>query len=464
MVPRRIGPVWSRARHGAGMQRPVRSPRLEGSSPCASVRGVVSCLRLSRRFAIRCLVLAAAVWPGLPAAAARAQDVPPLRSETVPLFTADVVTSMDEAGRPRLSVSIAVAYGELQWVRVARGQAAGAELSVAFSPGGGRREYGDVWERRLAVASFGATNSTVKALVERRTFDVPPGRYVMRIRVRDLNSGVASSVSSGVTVPDFNAIPFGLAGFELGTLDGRGDFHGTPTRRFGREVERLAARVVLFDHRPGTWPRDYALRYRILDQTDSPVVEGERRLTVERSGAPVVVRPDSSTLFIGPYVFEVGITGGKSRARIERSFEVEESGPPRRRELERLLEPLALMVEGDAVDSLRDLPPERRPQAWEAFWRRRDPNPETPRNEALIEFMRRVRYVNLHYREAGPGWRSDRGRVYMRRGTPDQIERRPRGIEGPPMEIWYYERLHVRYVFVDQDGFGRYVLVDGPTE
>lgn len=423
----------------------------------------VLCPRLPKGFAlvpIAAATAACAAWAG----PLRAQDVPPLRSEAAPFFTADVVTSLDDHGNPRLTVGIVVAYDELQWVQVPGGHAAAAELSVVFDPGGGRREYGDVWERRLAVAGFDATNSNVSALVERRTFDLSPGRYELRVGVRDVSSGSASSASRPVRVPDFSAIEVGFAGLELGTLEPDSTFTGNPTRRFGRDVERIAARVILFDRRPGAWPRDYPFRYRILDETGAPALEGTRSLTLGRSGAPVVLRPDSSALFIGGYTFEVGLVEGKSRWQVDRTFEVEESGPPRGRDFERLLEPLALLVSGDAIDSLRALPPERQAAGWEAFWRRRDPNPDTPRNEALLEFLRRVRYVDRHYHDAGPGWRSDRGRVYILHGAPDQIETPPEGSQGERLEIWYYDRPYRRYVFVDRDGFGRFILVEGPRE
>lgn len=421
-------------------------------------------LRLSRPFALRCLLAAAAACPAWTAAPAPAQDGPPLRSETAPFFTADVVTSLDEAGNPRLSVGIAVAYDELQWVRVPRGHAAGAELSVVFDRGGGRRAYGDVWERRLAVAGFDATNSNVSALLERRTFDLPPGRYQMRVQVRDVNSGSTSSAARPVQVPDFSAMRVGFAGLELGVLDDGGAFRGTPTRRFGRDADRIAAKVVLFDRRPGDWPRIYPFRYRIVDESGATSIEGERRMSLERSGAPVLVRPDSSGLFIGSYVFEVELVEDRSRWRVERSFEVEESGPPRGRDFERLLEPLSLLVEDGPMDTLRALPPERQAEGWDAFWRPRDPDPDTPRNEALLEFLRRVRYVDRHFRDIGPGWRSDRGRIYVRHGDPDQVETRPEGINGLRLEIWYYDRPYRRYVFMDRDGFGRFVLVEGPRE
>ncbi len=75
----------------------------------------------------------------------------------------------------------------------------------------------------------------------------------------------------------------------------------------------------------------------------------------------------------------------------------------------------------------------------ERFWQQRDPSPGTIVNEFRDQHYRRVAYVNEQYRAAEPGWRTDRGRIYITWGPPDQIEAHPSG-EGKsgPFEIWRY--------------------------
>jgi len=410
-------------------------------------------LRVVRHVALACAVL---VWraPGV-----RAADFPPVRPDGPPFFFADLAIALDAAGRPVLSVGVLVPYDELQWVRVARGYAAGAELAVAFEATDGGREYGDAWTRKLVVGSFQETVSSVASLVERRTVDLPSGRYRVRVTLRDVNSGSASSGSRDLDVPDFSRVPVGIAGIELGLADSAGTFRPVPGRRYGREVERLAARLAVFDRRPGEWPRSYPVRFRILGERGETVREGVHTLVAARPAEALILRPDSTALFVGTYVLEADLGDGGARWRVERAFEVEHSGPPDPRELKALLEPLALVATEAEIDSLDALPADARAAGWDRFWARRDPTPDTPRNEAMLEFMTRVRHVERNFRELGPGWRSDRGRIYIRYGEPDQVERSLTGSEGRNVEVWYYNRPHRRFVFVDRDGFGRYALV-----
>jgi GWxTD domain-containing protein len=304
----------------------------------------------------------------------------------------------------------------------------------------------------------------VSAVLEKRSFELPPGAYELRVAVADLNSQQTSKAGERVTIPDYSRVPVGFVELELGVSAADGEFLPVPTRRYGLNIRRLAARVALFDRRDGPWPRSYPFGYRILDETGAPVLSGRREATLERSGAAVVIVPDSSDLFVGSYVMEVELAEGRSRWRVERGFEVEESGPPRGREFERVLEPLAYIAEPEEIDHLGHLPPEEQERGWEGFWKRRDPTPETPKNEALLEFMRRLRYTEQHFQTFGPGWRTDMGRIYIKFGQPDQIETRPATLASPTLEIWYYNQSHRRFVFADREGFGRYTLVSPVLE
>lgn len=104
----------------------------------------------------------------------------------------------------------------------------------------------------------------------------------------------------------------------------------------------------------------------------------------------------------------------------------------------------------------------------EEFWRRRDPDPRTALNEFKEEHYRRIAYANEHFSSGFKGWKTDRGRLYIIHGPPDEIERHPSGggYERPfhegggatatyPFEIWRYRHLEgigsgVELEFVDK--------------
>lgn len=99
------------------------------------------------------------------------------------------------------------------------------------------------------------------------------------------------------------------------------------------------------------------------------------------------------------------------------------------------------------------------------FWNRHDPSPNTPRNEFKEEHYRRLAYSNEHFAEATPGWSTDRGRIYVLYGPPD--ESRTETILGKVTQIWRYRHIvgsgaDVEFRFVDECECGAYRQVQ-PT-
>src|SRR5215813_8201401 len=70
---------------------------------------------------------------------------------------------------------------------------------------------------------------------------------------------------------------------------------------------------------------------------------------------------------------------------------------------------------------------EERDQFIEAFWQRRDPTPDTEENEFKEEHYRRIAYANEHFAAGIPGWKTDRGRIYISFGPADEVETHPSG-------------------------------------
>src|SRR6516165_4383172 len=125
---------------------------------------------------------------------------------------------------------------------------------------------------------------------------------------------------------------------------------------------------------------------------------------------------------------------------------------------------------------------EEREQFIESFWLRRSANPDLPDNDFKEEHYRRIAYANEHFASGKPGWMTDRGRIYIIWGKPDEIESHPTGgtydrpiEEGGgstttyPWETWRYRYMegiqeNVILEFVDPSSTGEYHLTMDPSE
>ena len=125
---------------------------------------------------------------------------------------------------------------------------------------------------------------------------------------------------------------------------------------------------------------------------------------------------------------------------------------------------------------------EEREQFIEAFWQRRNPDPDSPENTFKEEHYRRIAYANEHFASGIPGWKTDRGKIYIMWGPADEVDSHPTGgnWDRPmdqgggstttyPYEDWRYRYLegmgeNVELEFVDPSSTGEYHLTMDPSE
>jgi GWxTD domain-containing protein len=136
---------------------------------------------------------------------------------------------------------------------------------------------------------------------------------------------------------------------------------------------------------------------------------------------------------------------------------------------------VAYIISDEERKAFRTLSNDEEREAFiENFWLRRNPNPDSPENEFREEHYRRIAYANEHFAAGKPGWKTDRGRIYISWGKPDSIDSHPSGgmyqrpmEEGGgststfPFETWHYRYLegigeNIDLEFVDTCQCGDY--------
>ncbi len=123
------------------------------------------------------------------------------------------------------------------------------------------------------------------------------------------------------------------------------------------------------------------------------------------------------------------------------------------------------IISGEELQAFKQLSNDEERDAFiEQFWLRRDPTPDTEENEFKEEHYRRIAYANEHFPAGIPGWRTDRGRIYIVWGPPDEIESHPSGGQyqrdiqegGGSTSTYPFERWRYRYL----EGVGQEVIIE----
>jgi GWxTD domain-containing protein len=151
----------------------------------------------------------------------------------------------------------------------------------------------------------------------------------------------------------------------------------------------------------------------------------------------------------------------KQKKKNEKALKQELRGPYKKW----LDEDVAWIITDEERQAFRQLSnDEERDQFIEAFWQRRDPTPDTEENEYKEEHYQRIAYANEHFAAGIPGWKSDRGRIYIMYGKADEVESHPSGgtYERPMEEgggstsTFPFEQWRYRYL----EGIGQEVIIE----
>jgi GWxTD domain-containing protein len=130
---------------------------------------------------------------------------------------------------------------------------------------------------------------------------------------------------------------------------------------------------------------------------------------------------------------------------------------------------LRYFAASDRIRVLRDAPVDRRGIVWAEFLRSTDPVPGTAEHEGLQAYFNRILQANARFREESggrSGWMSDRGKVFVLLGEPDQIYEQTANVpltsssitSRSRVQYWEYGQYRIRFLFYDESGTGRWRL------
>ena len=311
-----------------------------------------------------------------------------------------------------------------------------------------------------------------------REFKLAPGNYVIETTLTVNNTQIAMRRSVTLRVPDFLAsgIGFGTPTVLAVPLSYRSGLRpwaeagvvlenavAPPDASIAGLERQPAVRFALFLDGDLAQPGPCDIFYEVTDGGDHQLIYGKRRVTLTGSDDEYVVAFNVDDW--APGVYHVNLrarTYDPDRdATAAVDIRVDVTRAMLGANFKDTLEILGLIASNDELKPLREAPESGRAAAWARFWADRDPDPTTDENEALSQYLVRLQYVTQEFSQFGPGWRSDRGRVYIRYGAPEQIDTAMDQRSTGEYEIWRYYTVHRSFIFYDMFGVGDFKLVEG---
>ena len=317
----------------------------------------------------------------------------------------------------------------------------------------------DTVSQRVQVALYRETGSRMRYARLTGRYPVPPGRFTIIVRRWDTEINFRP-VERKITVPDVTGDPLAMTEFLFHTQEGgqeRLSFPGSGptdvTPDFGSllTIQSMLWSQVPVDTLTVQWSV-YSLFHdgeRIADSTSRIATTGNwTAVSFDIADMPAPT---------GPFVVSLEVNDGQGQP-ISRQTTISlrwRRRPLTDRPLEERIQSLYLFADPSDLHGLAEASATEQQQVYTAIWTQENVRwnrryPDDP-GRVEIEFYNRVDYANQQYwTPQMSGWQTDRGRIFIQYGMPDQLERRAHHQNQPPEEIWIYRQPERRFVFVDQ--------------
>jgi GWxTD domain-containing protein len=356
----------------------------------------------------------------------------------------------------RVLVGLSLTNREFAFQR--EGQGFGAHYRVDFQfdrPGTTPRAIGR--DQQIRVATFQETVRADESILLQEQMTLAPGDYTLTVKVRDFANGETGTATRKITVPAFRAGSFTapLLAYQVRARGARSDSLSIVMNPRGTVAYGGDTLLVYFEGVGYRTPTTIPLQVR--DDRDSVVFRTQVHFTGTREVESQYIRLAPDSVPLGQLEVILGdTTTGTRRTSALVSF----SAAWVVTNFDDLISLLRYFGADTKLSRILKAKATDRVELWKEFYHETDPNPGTPNNEALDLYFARVAVANQRFRdEGGPGWRTDRGEVFIVLGDPDEIYD-----ASPTLQFsgryyqWNYTEYRLALFFQDQSGFGRFRL------
>ena len=433
--------------------------------------------------AIMSLLLAATVISLGPSAVSDAVAQATTRSVRRP-FELSAVQSIDAEGNVLLVVSTAIDYRRLVFFRQPSGYVADYRIYIEIHDDEGKRVRGEVIEKTVTVLDYKITRSAGMLSEVTKKIPLDSGEYDLRViievektslkyerhtevRMYGREHGLFEMSDPVFSIPSDPGMgrkpPLGELFFSVCSNEIPDGFRSLAGEVFiGFEGWIRMSWTVLspMEYRTG---RGMEVTVRVRDSRKHIKVYTRQTFDVDGEGRGMFcTEMNVDDLPLGFYEITAAVSIPNSTKKVVRTgnFTMLLGRAMFDEYFEDTLEMLGYMVEDDNIEQLREASPEERIDEWNRYWKSKDPTRTTDLNEALSDFLRRVRFTLETFGSHGPGWKTDLGRIYIRHGPPDKMVDRDGRTLGSKLKIWYYYSKGIAFIFEDSIGSGLFMLID----
>lgn len=368
-----------------------------------------------------------------------------------------------ELGKTRLDVFIQVPYSEIQFIKVPSGFESKYNLTVSvYDDSKENLLVEKSWSEKVTTKDFDQTISKSNFNLSMRSFNLAPGKYLLRTAFEDVDSRKEFSVENEVKIRELEkelAVSDIMLISKQTVIEGSNKIIPNVSRNVAAKKDGIPFFFELYSNAA----REIKIEYNIIDNDKEKVFREEISRQIDSGRTQIFYTIKDSDLGLGNYVLTADIKEEKNSLKVStaKTFVSRWMGVPSSiRDLDKAIAQMVYIATGTELDEIKDAKTkEEKIQKYLDYWKKKDPDPQSEDNPVFDEYYRRIAFANENFSHYIEGWRTDRGMVYVILGAPNNIDRHPFEYDSKPYEVWEYYELNKSFVFLDETGFGDYRLI-----
>ena len=387
-------------------------------------------------------------------------DLPEFFLDALSFYSGDSIAS-------RVDLYVQVPYDAMQFVKDGAEFVARYEITMYFMSLNNEIISEKLWNEEIRTEDFAQTEDRTAYNLTQRSIILTPGIYSLRTQLKDQESKKISTIIRKVIVGNYVTRAINLSDLMLikkVSLDGE---RRNIVPNISGNIGESSNTFYLFFEIYNTVPDDpLEIHYLITDGKGRQVLDKRQEYIPKSGRTQIIAKFDSTDYATGAYTVSVEVVSQREKHDVipvlkQKGFFVRWGNMPLSiNDLDEAVLQLRYIAKEKEFDAIEEAPNEgEKRRLFEEFWKRRDPSPDTKRNEFMEEYYQRVEYANRHFSHYIAGWRTDMGMVFIIFGSPNNVERHPFDIDAKPYEIWSYYDYNRQVIFVDETGFGDYRLL-----
>jgi GWxTD domain-containing protein len=371
-----------------------------------------------------------------------------------PIYYDLIITHGHEDLKPLINFVIKVQYDILFFTKTDDGYRSGYDIAISIMDDKTNSTvYSQLWNEEIIEKDFDLTNSLKHYHVNSRSFalDIPAGEYKIFIEFTDKTSKNVHKSNRKFSIHDIST---SVSDFKIKLISPEDSLSSeivTEDDQISVEFnEDLLVHLELILADPESLSISSELLYLAPD-SNSVVKSNKYDLMPEDNHYLFEELIEKKYLEEGDYSLSYKISFGDKIHKIKKNFSVVwYSKPVYLYEAGLAIRPMRYILTPDEREYTDDLSDDELKKWFEQYWKKKDPDPNTPLNEILLEFYQRVMRSNKKYpAQYLEGWETDRGKALILYGDPDRVDSRRYLTNTKPYEVWFYDSLNKKLVFVD---------------